>query len=114
MNGEHARDGEGQAALAPGPRTGRGRDASAEPDSRCADCGAKTLSVGPGESSEYYSVKDPVWQQAGDVPGYLCVGCLEGRLGRQLHRGDFRPGIELSDPDYPETPRYAWSYRSDG
>ena len=39
--------------------------------------------------TEYYMVHDHVWQAA-QAPerGYLCIGCLETRLGRQLQRGD--------------------------
>ncbi len=42
--------------------------------------------------------------------GYLCIGCLEERLGRRLARADF------TDADVnktgPETARYAFSDRT--
>jgi hypothetical protein len=49
-----------------------------------------------GESSEVYTVRSPVWKQAGMEPfgGCLCIGCLEKRLGRQLRPEDF-------DQDHP-------------
>ncbi len=43
--------------------------------------------------------------------GYLCVGCLEARLGRQLHRGDFADA-PLNDLSYYR-PEKAWWHRSD-
>jgi hypothetical protein len=36
-------------------------------------------------------VTDAVWAEAGDVAGFLCVGCLEERLGRVLEPADFPP-----------------------
>ena len=55
----------------------------------CADCGADTVPFdGP---CEYYHVHNDIWEQAGmdKDGGFLCIGCLEMRLGRQLHRADF-------------------------
>jgi len=79
----------------------------------CRDCGIETLAEEWGEHSEYYMVHDAVWAQAGMAPGggYLCVGCLEQRLGRRLNPGDF-PAVPLNDPGLPSTPRFAWSYRT--
>jgi hypothetical protein len=78
----------------------------------CADCGADTLSCKSGARAEYYMVHDHVWQQAGAPRfGWLCVGCLENRLGRQLHRGDFKKVI-LNSLIVSDTPRYAWSWRT--
>jgi hypothetical protein len=34
-------------------------------------------------------VSDEVWQSARIDRGMLCIGCLEGRLGRRLVRSDF-------------------------
>jgi hypothetical protein len=36
-------------------------------------------------------VHDHVWERAGTAPygGYLCIGCLEKRLGRTLCADDF-------------------------
>lgn len=58
----------------------------------CHDCGQGTL------FSEYYMVEDWVWEQAKppqwsyhcDSPSFfLCIGCLEKRIGRQLTLADF-------------------------
>lgn len=55
-----------------------------DPDSHCDDCGTETW------PAEYYWVNNETWQAAGaDNDAFLCIGCLETRLGRQLHRGDF-------------------------
>ena len=49
----------------------------------------------PGaRKSEYYMVRDLVWQEAGmserkDQATFLCIGCLEARLGRMLTARDF-------------------------
>lgn len=54
---------------------------------RCKDCRVNTLWI-----KEYYMVNDNVWISAGmhpQVPGMLCIGCLEHRLGRTLTRHDF-------------------------
>jgi hypothetical protein len=64
----------------------------------CADCGVNTIKIG-----EWYMIRDDVWEQA--WPGtanfadaehgqgnYLCVGCLEKRLGRELNSSDFLDG----------------------
>jgi hypothetical protein len=60
---------------------------------RCHDCRVDTLDM-PGRSeyylTEYYMVHDDVWAQAGmDVAsGFLCVRCLQRRLGRPLTGDD--------------------------
>jgi hypothetical protein len=58
----------------------------------CADCGTPT--VKRGRPSEWYMVQDSVWEAAGmpatpDLKSYLCIGCLEVRLGRRLTPADF-------------------------
>jgi hypothetical protein len=55
----------------------------------CADCGVDTVDIG-----EYYMLHDEVWSATGmptkpDLRSYLCVGCVEGRVGRILSRADF-------------------------
>ena len=63
-------------------------------DFACVDCGFDT-----NAGDEYYMVSTPVWLAAGmrhdhrSGDGMLCIGCLEGRLGRRLQPNDF--------PDYP-------------
>ena len=84
----------------------------------CARCGA-------GTRAEYCSLDDGVWREAAR-PGerFLCLGCVEDRLGRRLAPGDFDdapvnrwpsmgrgerrrspllgvPGFVLSDADVP-------------
>lgn len=34
-------------------------------------------------------VHDHLWAQAGTTDGFLCIGCLERRLGRRLQSRDF-------------------------
>ena len=43
-------------------------------------------------------VEDAVWAAAGAPEGYLCVGCLEERLGRPLVPDDFPP-LPLNDDE---------------
>jgi len=51
----------------------------------CMDCGIDAMARG-----EYYALKDSVWQAINPlVIGHLCLECVEDRLGRSLHRGDF-------------------------
>jgi hypothetical protein len=62
----------------------------------CCDCGANTA---PAENRrgrwEHFIVHDDVWAAAGMAHdgGYLCVGCIEARLGRVLRADD----VGLSD-----------------
>jgi hypothetical protein len=69
---------------------------------RCADCGV-------GTNTEWYMVKESVWQLAwierrksyhGKIPGQeiLCIGCLENRIGRTLVRQDFTDA-PINNPD---------------
>lgn len=67
------------------------------PRKPCLDCDRPTWQ--PQGKSEWYMVQNHIWQQSGAptrtvvVPGepgfYLCIGCLEVRLGRELFAGDF-------------------------
>jgi hypothetical protein len=51
----------------------------------CLDCGVDT-----GRINEYYMVTDEAWLSANPLEdGMLCIGCLEGRLGRRLTPEDF-------------------------
>jgi hypothetical protein len=77
---------------------------------RCEDCRADT---GWDGLCEWYMVKDGVWEAAwpgskkvitiGGRRDYLCIGCLEARLGRELNSGDFAP-VPLNDPTSPHIP----------
>jgi hypothetical protein len=92
----------------------------------CVDCGESTapgfagakdileaVNAGRGakikvdKRSEVYYATDSVWRAArmGGHDGCLCVGCLEGRLGRTLNREDFIPGHPFNGPHYPRTKR---------
>ena len=77
----------------------------------CRDCRAETLSGEAGVRTEFYVVHDHVRQAAGAPAGYLCVGCLETRLGRRLHRRDFTT-IMINDLNC-HRPDKAWWWRSD-
>jgi len=79
----------------------------------CADCGVNTLDMDGGR--EWYIVHDAVWAVAwgGSVPTdpargvYLCVGCLEKRLGRELTADDFDRSLPINNDPYKDTPRLA-------
>jgi hypothetical protein len=79
----------------------------------CKDCGNDTTPSRRGAHNagkhEYYMVKDRVWHAAGMLSSLdgeiLCIGCLEGRLGRRLKPRDFTPAV-VNDPARPHhTPR---------
>lgn len=66
----------------------------------CLDCGEDTIKL-----NEHYYVKPEVWFQAHNSErGFLCIGCLEERLGRRLVAEDFtnasinrfHPGVRKS------------------
>ncbi len=74
-----------------------------ESDWRCRDCGVDTDAI-----DEYYMVADPVWKQAAKgVDGHLCIGCLERRLGRTLHSGDFTDRPVNTTSQLRRSPRLA-------
>jgi hypothetical protein len=56
------------------------------PGFACIDCDECTAHI-----REYYMVLDAVWKLAGmwDIPGMLCIGCLEARIRRELAPEDF-------------------------
>jgi len=45
-------------------------------------------------------VHDAVWSLAGMKDGFLCIGCLEARIGRKLEPRDFA-NVYGSDPELP-------------
>ena len=53
----------------------------------CVDCGVNCF-----EAKEYYMVSDACWKRAGMKPydGFLCIGCLEERLGEKLKSVNFK------------------------
>jgi hypothetical protein len=57
----------------------------------CDDCGVDTTPrPKPKGRWEWYMVHDAVWRKAkAQSVHYLCVGCLEARLGRGLQPDDF-------------------------
>ena len=70
----------------------------------CAGCGVNTCWLG-----ERYMVRNDVWNQAwlGAAPQmrrterrFLCIGCLETRIGRRLSADDFH-SVPINDPDDP-------------
>lgn len=77
----------------------------------CADCGNDTTPSKRGHRNagrhEWYMVHDDVWVSAGmERPsesggGFLCIGCLEERLGRTLTPADFIDGSSIHPWDTP-------------
>ncbi len=54
----------------------------------CKDCKKCTTIM-----KEWYVVNDVLWTIAnkGKIEGYLCIGCIEKRIGRKLDYLDFQP-----------------------
>jgi len=51
-------------------------------------------------ADEWYTVHDAVWSAAGATNSdVLCIGCLEGALGRRLESRDFVQ-TPLNTPDH--------------
>jgi hypothetical protein len=85
----------------------------------CKDCGMDTEPWPPRRGTqEHYVVKDDVWRQAGmpsgerdpdDLSirggGFLCVGCIEKRLGRLLTLDDFPSRVHWLLKGCQNTPR---------
>lgn len=49
----------------------------------CSDCSKETL------RTDFYMVRDVIWSAHGSGRGFLCIACLEKRMGRALVRSDF-------------------------
>ena len=80
-----------------------------DPNNPCSDCATPTTPVNesgyrPNGEWEWYSVDDDVWQEAGLERGYLCIGCLEVRIGRRLTPRDFRI-CPVNGPSTLDSPR---------
>lgn len=87
-------------------------------DALCADCGYAVtrwdntrphprfpdlpMPVWPWE---WYMVRDELWAEAGMKDGFLCVGCLEARIGRPLNRLDFPDDLPVNWDKGTETDR---------
>jgi hypothetical protein len=73
---------------------------------RCIDCGRRTNIAKTVGGRESYMVHDSVWFAAGmpkrepnkTSADFLCIGCLEARLGRKLMPSDFT-GAPINRPD---------------
>lgn len=61
----------------------------------CRDCKRNTALLG-----EYFMVSDDLWRDANPdtLGGFLCVLCLERRVGRTLRPGDFTSCRTNNDP----------------
>ena len=58
---------------------------------RCRDCGIDVVAAG-----HWYMVHDHIWAAAGgstDDGDYLCIHCLEQRLGCPVGVEDFKPAL---------------------
>jgi hypothetical protein len=74
----------------------------------CADCPANI-----GLLDEWCLLKNSVWEKAWPKTGqknsrakmpmkhFLCIGCIEKRIGRKLMRADFDMRNRHNKPDYP-------------
>jgi hypothetical protein len=78
----------------------------------CKDCGLDTTPCTGKRGCrhkgrwEYYMVHDALWQKAKMRTGFLCIGCLERRLGRVLTVNDFTTA-PINNPDLWDTERLA-------
>lgn len=61
----------------------------------CKDCDKSVV-------EESYMVRDEIWEEADGGKGFLCIACLEGRLGRELKPRDFAPWPLSLQDGYPE------------
>lgn len=64
---------------------------------RCLDCGMDTRD---GVGGEIYLLHDELWKLHGPESGCLCIGCLEGRMGRRLCPSDFKDMPINTDNEY--------------
>jgi hypothetical protein len=56
--------------------------------------------------TEYYMVHNAIWAEAKMGEGYLCIECLEQRLGRTLTARDFMHA-PINAPSRSDTKRLA-------
>ena len=82
----------------------------------CQDCGLDTTPRPVTKGTwEWYMVLPEIWAQAGMPPmvpnehgltdeEFLCLGCIEARLGRLLNASDFT-SQRVNEPSEFDTPR---------
>ena len=79
---------------------------------RCHDCGVDVAPCDedgyPTEGWELYMVDDQLWRAAAGE-GFLCIGCLEARIGRRLTVDDFTDCGLNTLPSAVRSERAAWS-----
>jgi hypothetical protein len=63
----------------------------------CSDCGV--------DYDEFYMVHKHIWSAVGVGDGWLCIGCLEQRLGRKLNCADFTDAPCNTEEDYDRSLR---------
>lgn len=51
----------------------------------CNDCGRDVEQI-----KQYFMVNDDIWQKYGNKEGFLCMDCLEKRIGYKLLLNDFK------------------------
>src|SRR6266516_407688 len=80
----------------------------------CQDCGQRTIGT-KKTRGEWYMVHDYLWAQAGMDPlgGWLCIGCLERRIGRQLTPADFQDVVANDSTRMRHSDRLASRLRGD-
>jgi hypothetical protein len=70
----------------------------------CDDCGRETFH----ELHEYsFIVREHIWTWFAPEAEYLCVGCLEDRMGRKLSVDDFDPDVPLNFYPLQDSPQLA-------
>ncbi len=73
-------------------------------DTRCDDCGYETNHNKRKDHgrAEWYMVSEVLWLKALTVRHacFLCIACLEHRLGRALTPQDFPAHIPLNTPEW--------------
>lgn len=76
----------------------------------CKDCGMDTAPCTGKRGCrhkgrwEYYMIRDELWMAAGMRDGFLCIRCLENRLGRRLTPEDFTK-VPINGASPWDTPR---------
>jgi hypothetical protein len=73
----------------------------------CLDCGTPLLPGGREPAREWFMLRPDAWAQTGLAPddGYLCVGCIERRIGRPLDGADLSGELPINQPNEADSPR---------